>query len=84
MSRHMSTGEDDSKKEQTMKMKKNKKRDEDRDSEGMSEGAWWGRGKGRSQECFVSSDGSDGGRVTKTVLERWRESLLSCSSLSQV
>lgn len=30
------------------------------------------------------SDGSDSGRVSKTVLERWRESLQSCSSLSQV
>ncbi|KAG7238083.1 hypothetical protein INR49_031437 [Caranx melampygus] len=29
-------------------------------------------------------DGSDSGRVIKTVLERWRESLQSCSSLSQV
>ncbi|KAJ4919345.1 hypothetical protein JOQ06_000760 [Pogonophryne albipinna] len=29
-------------------------------------------------------DGSDSGRVSKTVLERWRESLQSCSSLSQV
>uniref|UniRef100_A0A3Q2W9A4 Bromodomain adjacent to zinc finger domain protein 1A n=1 Tax=Haplochromis burtoni TaxID=8153 RepID=A0A3Q2W9A4_HAPBU len=28
--------------------------------------------------------GSDCGRVSKTVLERWRESLQSCSSLSQV
>uniref|UniRef100_A0A3B4T426 Bromodomain adjacent to zinc finger domain protein 1A n=1 Tax=Seriola dumerili TaxID=41447 RepID=A0A3B4T426_SERDU len=33
-------------------------------------------GKGR--------EGSDSGRVIKTVLERWRESLQSCSSLSQV
>ncbi|XP_012735154.2 bromodomain adjacent to zinc finger domain protein 1A isoform X1 [Fundulus heteroclitus] len=33
----------------------------------------------------ASDDGSsDGGRVIKTVLERWRESLQSCSSLSQV
>ncbi|XP_029972388.1 bromodomain adjacent to zinc finger domain protein 1A isoform X2 [Salarias fasciatus] len=32
----------------------------------------------------ASDDGSDSGRVFKTVLERWRESLLSCSSLSQV
>lgn len=30
------------------------------------------------------SDGSEGGRVSKTVLERWRESLQSCTSLSQV
>ncbi|XP_070697907.1 bromodomain adjacent to zinc finger domain protein 1A [Pempheris klunzingeri] len=32
----------------------------------------------------ASDDGSDNGRVSKTVLERWRESLQSCSSLSQV
>uniref|UniRef100_A0A671YKS1 Bromodomain adjacent to zinc finger domain protein 1A n=1 Tax=Sparus aurata TaxID=8175 RepID=A0A671YKS1_SPAAU len=32
----------------------------------------------------ASDDGSDSGRVSKTVLERWRESLQSCSSLSQV
>ncbi|KAL0968967.1 hypothetical protein UPYG_G00220600 [Umbra pygmaea] len=31
-----------------------------------------------------SEDGSDSGRVGRTVQERWRESLLSCSSLSQV
>lgn len=30
------------------------------------------------------SDGSEGGRVSRTVLERWRESLQSCTSLSQV
>uniref|UniRef100_A0A674BHV2 Bromodomain adjacent to zinc finger domain protein 1A n=1 Tax=Salmo trutta TaxID=8032 RepID=A0A674BHV2_SALTR len=29
-------------------------------------------------------DGSDSGRVVKTVQERWRESLLGCSSMSQV
>uniref|UniRef100_A0A3B4BUB3 Bromodomain adjacent to zinc finger domain protein 1A n=1 Tax=Pygocentrus nattereri TaxID=42514 RepID=A0A3B4BUB3_PYGNA len=29
-------------------------------------------------------DGSDCGRQVKTVLERWRESLLGCSSLSQI
>ncbi|XP_046873404.1 bromodomain adjacent to zinc finger domain protein 1A isoform X2 [Hypomesus transpacificus] len=29
-------------------------------------------------------DGSDSGRVCKTVLERWRDSLQACSSLSQV
>uniref|UniRef100_A0A669AVI4 Bromodomain adjacent to zinc finger domain protein 1A n=1 Tax=Oreochromis niloticus TaxID=8128 RepID=A0A669AVI4_ORENI len=34
--------------------------------------------------CVSVSDGSDCGRVSKTVLERWRESLQSCSSLSQV
>uniref|UniRef100_A0A3P9CKT5 Bromodomain adjacent to zinc finger domain protein 1A n=1 Tax=Maylandia zebra TaxID=106582 RepID=A0A3P9CKT5_9CICH len=34
--------------------------------------------------CVCVSDGSDCGRVSKTVLERWRESLQSCSSLSQV
>lgn len=33
---------------------------------------------------FAFSDGSDSGRQVKTVQERWRESLLACSSLSQV
>uniref|UniRef100_A0A3Q2DUW4 Bromodomain adjacent to zinc finger domain protein 1A n=1 Tax=Cyprinodon variegatus TaxID=28743 RepID=A0A3Q2DUW4_CYPVA len=33
---------------------------------------------------FLSDGSSDGGRVIKTVLERWRESLQSCSSFSQV
>ncbi|XP_061898479.1 bromodomain adjacent to zinc finger domain protein 1A-like [Entelurus aequoreus] len=32
----------------------------------------------------ASEDGSDSSRVAKSVLERWRESLLSSSSLSQV
>uniref|UniRef100_A0A8P4G4T2 Bromodomain adjacent to zinc finger domain protein 1A n=1 Tax=Dicentrarchus labrax TaxID=13489 RepID=A0A8P4G4T2_DICLA len=32
----------------------------------------------------TTSYGSESGRVSKTVLERWRESLQSCSSLSQV
>ncbi|XP_034418900.1 bromodomain adjacent to zinc finger domain protein 1A isoform X2 [Cyclopterus lumpus] len=32
----------------------------------------------------ASDDGSDSSRVSKTVLERWRESLQICSSLSQV
>ncbi|CAN9501922.1 unnamed protein product [Ophioblennius macclurei] len=38
----------------------------------------------KKDEDQASDDGSDSGRVVKTVLERWRESLLSCSSLSQV
>ncbi|KAM9708571.1 bromodomain adjacent to zinc finger domain protein 1A isoform 1-T3 [Menidia menidia] len=39
----------------------------------------------RKEEDQASDDGgSESGRVIKTVLERWRESLLSCSSLSQV
>ncbi|KAF0043778.1 hypothetical protein F2P81_002936 [Scophthalmus maximus] len=38
----------------------------------------------KKDEDQASDDGSDGGRVMKTVLERWRESLQSCSSLSQV
>ncbi|KAM6973255.1 bromodomain adjacent to zinc finger domain protein 1A [Aplochiton taeniatus] len=38
----------------------------------------------KKDEDQSSEDGSDSGRVCKTVLERWRESLLSCSSLSQV
>lgn len=33
---------------------------------------------------FLSDGGSDSGRVVKTVLERWRDSLQACSSLSQV
>lgn len=49
----MSTGEEDSKKEQ--KMKKNKRKDEDRDSEGTV--AWQGvtgRGVAGTQECARS------------------------------
>lgn len=38
----------------------------------------------KKDEDQASDDGSDSGRVFKTVLERWRESLHSCSSLSQV
>ncbi|XP_040925176.1 bromodomain adjacent to zinc finger domain protein 1A isoform X2 [Betta splendens] len=38
----------------------------------------------KKDEDHASDDGSDSGRVVKTVLERWRESLQSCSSLSQV
>lgn len=80
----MSPGEEDSKKEQ--KMKKNKKRDEDRDSEGTWAWPWGGVGVAawgfRSVLCL--SDGSEGGRGGRTVLERWRESLQSCTSLSQV
>ncbi|XP_068456585.1 bromodomain adjacent to zinc finger domain protein 1A [Clinocottus analis] len=38
----------------------------------------------RRDEDQTSEDGSDGGRISKTVLERWRESLQTCSSLSQV
>ncbi|XP_022621867.1 bromodomain adjacent to zinc finger domain protein 1A [Seriola dumerili] len=38
----------------------------------------------KKDEDQASDDGSDSGRVIKTVLERWRESLQSCSSLSQV
>ncbi|KAM9842448.1 bromodomain adjacent to zinc finger domain protein 1A [Aulostomus maculatus] len=38
----------------------------------------------RKDEDQASDDGSDSGRVMRTVLERWRESLLTCSSLSQV
>ncbi|XP_061598939.1 bromodomain adjacent to zinc finger domain protein 1A isoform X2 [Cololabis saira] len=42
--------------------------------------------KNKKKEDDQASDdgGSDGGRVVKTVLERWRDSLHSCSSLSQV
>ncbi|KAK2892310.1 bromodomain adjacent to zinc finger domain protein 1A isoform X2 [Channa argus] len=38
----------------------------------------------KKDEDQASDDGSDSGRIIKTVLERWRESLQSCSSLSQV
>uniref|UniRef100_A0A8P4GE18 Bromodomain adjacent to zinc finger domain protein 1A n=1 Tax=Dicentrarchus labrax TaxID=13489 RepID=A0A8P4GE18_DICLA len=38
----------------------------------------------KKDEDQASDDGSESGRVSKTVLERWRESLQSCSSLSQV
>uniref|UniRef100_A0A8C5HVH0 Bromodomain adjacent to zinc finger domain protein 1A n=1 Tax=Gouania willdenowi TaxID=441366 RepID=A0A8C5HVH0_GOUWI len=38
----------------------------------------------KRDEDQASDDGSDSGCVYKSVLERWRESLLSCSSLSQV
>eukprot|EP00066_Takifugu_rubripes_P028873 XP_011618139.1 PREDICTED: bromodomain adjacent to zinc finger domain protein 1A [Takifugu rubripes] len=38
----------------------------------------------KKDEDRLSEDGSEGGRVCKTVLERWRESLQSCTSLSQV
>lgn len=38
----------------------------------------------RKDEDQASEDGSDSGRVSKSVLERWRESLQNCSSLSQV
>lgn len=85
----MSTGEEDSKKEQ--KTKKNKKKDEDRESEGTtamcglarSNPAQPGPEKGLTG-VLCPSDGSEGGRVSRTVLERWRESLQSCTSLSQV
>ncbi|CAI5697286.1 unnamed protein product [Oreochromis niloticus] len=42
------------------------------------------KNKKKKDEDQASDDGSDCGRVSKTVLERWRESLQSCSSLSQV
>ncbi|XP_054653508.1 bromodomain adjacent to zinc finger domain protein 1A [Dunckerocampus dactyliophorus] len=38
----------------------------------------------KKDEDQASDDGSDSSRMVKTVLERWRESLLSSSSLSQV
>lgn len=80
----VSTGEEDSKKEQ--KMKKNKKKDEDRESEGTTATCGLARPgpvKGLTS-VLCPSDGSEGGRVSRTVLERWRESLQSCTSLSQV
>ncbi|XP_076013145.1 bromodomain adjacent to zinc finger domain protein 1A [Genypterus blacodes] len=39
--------------------------------------------KKEADEDQTSEDGSDSGRGVKSVLDRWRESLLSCSSLSQ-
>uniref|UniRef100_A0A8C9T8D6 Bromodomain adjacent to zinc finger domain protein 1A n=1 Tax=Scleropages formosus TaxID=113540 RepID=A0A8C9T8D6_SCLFO len=36
------------------------------------------------EQSTERDDGSDSGRVCKTVQDRWRESLLGCSSLSQV
>uniref|UniRef100_A0A674F7G4 Bromodomain adjacent to zinc finger domain protein 1A n=1 Tax=Salmo trutta TaxID=8032 RepID=A0A674F7G4_SALTR len=55
--------------EDSKKDQKAKKRDKKKDEDQNSEG---------------KDDGSDSGRVVKTVQERWRESLLGCSSLSQV
>ncbi|XP_061531351.1 LOW QUALITY PROTEIN: bromodomain adjacent to zinc finger domain protein 1A [Phycodurus eques] len=42
------------------------------------------KSKMKKDEDQASDDGSDSSRATKSVLERWRESLLSSSSLSQV
>ncbi|XP_071602244.1 bromodomain adjacent to zinc finger domain protein 1A isoform X3 [Heliangelus exortis] len=46
----------------------------------------WGDKKRKREEDKTSQrdDASDGGRSYKTVLDRWRESLLSSTSLSQV
>ncbi|XP_056151838.1 bromodomain adjacent to zinc finger domain protein 1A isoform X2 [Lampris incognitus] len=41
------------------------------------------KSKKREDDQMSDAD-SDSGRVCKTVLERWRESLLACTSLSQV
>ncbi|XP_078248441.1 bromodomain adjacent to zinc finger domain protein 1A isoform X1 [Pogona vitticeps] len=38
----------------------------------------------REDQSSQNYDGSDGGRSHKTVLDRWRESLLSSASLSQI
>ncbi|XP_026086004.1 bromodomain adjacent to zinc finger domain protein 1A-like isoform X2 [Carassius auratus] len=54
--------------EDTKKDQKLKKKDKKKDDDQSSE----------------KDDGSESGRQVKTVQERWRESLLSCSSLSQV
>lgn len=80
--------------EEEQKSKKGRRKDEDQASDGRSTHSKW---PPRHVTCVVESpaahcppcplpplDGSDGGRVSRTVLERWRESLLSCSSLSQV
>ncbi|XP_052001544.1 LOW QUALITY PROTEIN: bromodomain adjacent to zinc finger domain protein 1A-like [Xyrauchen texanus] len=54
--------------EETKKDQKMKKKDKKKDDDQSSE----------------KDDGSESGRQVKTVQERWRESLLGCSSLSQV
>ncbi|TSO25194.1 Bromodomain adjacent to zinc finger domain protein 1A [Bagarius yarrelli] len=54
--------------EESKKDQKTKKKDKKKDDEQSSE----------------KDDGSECGRQVKTVLERWRESLLTCSSLSQL
>uniref|UniRef100_A0A8C1S1E0 Bromodomain adjacent to zinc finger domain protein 1A n=1 Tax=Cyprinus carpio TaxID=7962 RepID=A0A8C1S1E0_CYPCA len=54
--------------EDTKKDQKLKKKDKKKDDDQSSE----------------KDDGSESGRQVKTVQERWRESLLACSSLSQV
>lgn len=54
--------------EDSKKDQKVKKKDKKKDDDQSSE----------------KDDGSESGRQVKTVLERWRESLLACSSLSQV
>ncbi|XP_060735647.1 bromodomain adjacent to zinc finger domain protein 1A isoform X2 [Tachysurus vachellii] len=54
--------------EESKKDQKTKKKEKKKDDEQSSE----------------KDDGSECGRQVKTVLERWRESLLTCSSLSQL
>lgn len=54
--------------EDSKKDQKSKKKEKKKDDDQSSE----------------KDDGSDCGRQVKTVLERWRESLLGCSSLSQL
>ncbi|XP_046711822.1 bromodomain adjacent to zinc finger domain protein 1A isoform X3 [Silurus meridionalis] len=54
--------------EESKKDQKTKKKEKKKDDEQSSE----------------KDDGSDCGRQVKTVLERWRESLLTCTSLSQL
>ncbi|KAM9465864.1 bromodomain adjacent to zinc finger domain protein 1A isoform 1-T3 [Clarias gariepinus] len=54
--------------EESKKDQKTKKKDKKKDDDQSSE----------------KDDGSECGRQVKTVLERWRESLLTCSSLSQL
>ncbi|XP_053093526.1 bromodomain adjacent to zinc finger domain protein 1A isoform X1 [Pangasianodon hypophthalmus] len=54
--------------EESKKDQKTKKKEKKKDDDQSSE----------------KDDGSECGRQVKTVLERWRESLLTCSSLSQI
>lgn len=81
------TGDEDSKKDQKMK----KKRKEDKQT---SDGTvyvvsvFYFLFDAAPSLCFNFSSvvdcGTDSNRLVKTVLERWRESLQSCCSLSQV
>ncbi|XP_023842683.1 bromodomain adjacent to zinc finger domain protein 1A isoform X3 [Salvelinus sp. IW2-2015] len=78
-------GDEDSKKDQ--KAKKKEKKDEDQHSEDTLASAHLAPLPTICAETSAARhycNGSDSGRVVKTVQERWRESLLGCSSMSQV